>query len=79
MNTNQDPKDSDILVKPSEAWKSTGDRNTIPTTETKRFDHHLIDEDLGLEDKYGRRLDPKEELKNFGPSPSGSTKTKPSE
>lgn len=34
------------------------------SAETKRFDHHLIDQDLELEDKQGRRIDPKKELKN---------------
>jgi len=31
---------------------------TTADTNNKRFDHHLIDQDLELEDKNGRRINP---------------------
>jgi hypothetical protein len=53
------------------------------SAETKRFDHHLIDQDLELEDKEGRRIDPKKELKeekdSSRPEEAAARNSRPSE
>ncbi|MBC7464654.1 MAG: hypothetical protein H7256_01560 [Bdellovibrio sp.] len=34
-------------------------KNDVSDAPNKRLDHHLIDQDLELEDKNGRRINPK--------------------
>lgn len=46
-------------VKTSDTKATANDKT--PDTANKRYDHHLIDQDLELEDKNGRRLNPKAE------------------
>lgn len=50
---------SEVDRKMSEMRKNVKDQ-VVAEKEVKRFDHHLIDEDLELEDKNGRRLIPDE-------------------
>jgi oligoribonuclease NrnB/cAMP/cGMP phosphodiesterase (DHH superfamily) len=53
-------------------------KSEMQDTQVKRFDHHLIDEDLGLEDKYGRRVNPSESSIATPPSQESATSNRKS-
>ena len=60
MNSHQTNATDEMFaanVKTSDQKASVQDQTT--DTANKRYDHHLIDHDLELEDKNGRRLNPK--------------------
>jgi hypothetical protein len=66
MKSNQtnisDKNKFEMDVKTSKA--KTPVKDATPITTNKRLDHHLIDQDLELEDKNGRLLNPDAQLEN---------------